>query len=228
MKSNRVEEAAALATRIGKAIARVDKKYLSGANSCNNTKELWKRVNQLTKKSPGLQPAANITAADLNSHYASISTDPEYQEPQLRNTVYQDTQLLTEQSTFYTLDHLKCTAEGWDQVPAWFLRLLAPIYAQPLAHLINRSVSLAHVPTQWKTALITPIPKVPAPTSSSDYRPLSVVPILSRIVERAIVRANIYPEFCRSPMSVELTDQFAFRPTGSTTVAIITILFYIT
>jgi len=66
---------------------------------------------------------------------------------------------------FHLLDHLKCTADGIDQIPAGFLSYLQ--LSTPLDDLINRSVSLAYmyVPDHWKTAisLINPIPKVPKP-----------------------------------------------------------------
>jgi len=40
----------------------------------------------------------------------------------------------------------------------------------------------------WRTAIITPIPKVSQPTNCGDYRPISVTPIMSRIVEKIVVR----------------------------------------
>jgi len=49
------------------------------------------------------------------------------------------------------------------------------------------------VPSQWRTAVITPIPKVPKPTQAADYRPISITPVLSRSLEKYIVRKFIYP-----------------------------------
>ena len=51
----------------------------------------------------------------------------------------------------------------------------------------------------------------------SDFRPISVTPLLSRIVERLIV--NILPTL---PVE-QLADQFAYRPTCSTTAALVTL-----
>ena len=80
------------------------------------------------------------------------------------------------------------------------------------------------MPSQWRTAVITPIPKVGKPTQAADYRPISITLILSRSLEKYIVRTFIYralqlpyPELC-------FDDQFAFRPTGSTTAAVIALL----
>jgi len=47
-------------------------------------------------------------------------------------------------------------------------------------------------------------------------------------MERIVVRSYIYPAFNSFPPSIHLSDQFAFRPTGSTTLAVITLLRIIT
>jgi len=59
------------------------------------------------------------------------------------------------------------------------------------------SLDGAFVPTQWKTAVIRPKAKVTAPKTPADYRHISVLPILSRVVERFIhvVQRFIYPSF---------------------------------
>ena len=62
-----------------------------------------------------------------------------------------------------------------------------------------------------------------------DFRPISVTPILSRIIERLVVRQFLYPAFLSScPESLIFSDQFAFRPTGSTTSALVWFLHTIT
>src|SRR6218665_3514718 len=66
------------------------------------------------------------------------------------------------------------------------------------------------------------------PNITADYRPISIVPILSRVVERVVVRTYMYPEFCKPPLAEELCDQYAFRPTGSITAAVIALLHHTT
>jgi len=75
-------------------------------------------------------------------------------------------------------------ATGLDGIPAWFLRLGAPIFAAPLAKLFNQTIMEGTVPQQWKTAAITPIPKVPRPTKPSEFRPpdLDRHPMLSQLL----------------------------------------------
>jgi len=90
-----------------------------------------------------------------------------------------------------------------------------------MAQLFNQSIAEGVVPTQWKTAFITPVPKVPKPSLTSNYRPISITPILSLILERCIVRRYIYPALYLPPPGLCFDDQFAFRPSGSTSVTII-------
>ena len=129
---------------------------------------------------------------------------------------------------FNVLDRLHHTAEGADGLPAWFLRLSAPSFSGILAHLVNKSLDCSVVPLQWKTAMIRPKAKVAVPRSPADYRPISVLPVLSRVVGRFIVRNYLYPSFEELTPPLSLSHQFAFRPSGSTTAAVIAVQHNIT
>jgi len=171
---------------------------------------------------------SDLTADQLNDHYATVSEDKDYVAPRYKSTAYQGQQFITDVRIFQILDNLRHTAEGADGLPAWYLRLTAPAYSEVLAGLINQSTSISLVPQQWKMAIIHPVPKVSSPSSPSDYRPISVTPILSRMVERELVRRYLYPAFEEQPMQTLLEDQFAFRPTGSTTSALVYLLHQVT
>jgi hypothetical protein len=185
-------------------------------------------VNEITKKPTPTQSDCCLSADDLNTHYEKMSTDSNYEAPLHKQTAATDQSFTNEISIFNILDRLHHTADGADALPAWFLRLTAPVYCGVLANLINRSLASLHVPTQWKTAIIHPVAKVNCPSSPADFRPISVTPVLSRVVEREIVHRYIYPTFVQLPMSKKLEDQYAFRPTGSTTAALIAILQHVT
>jgi hypothetical protein len=76
----------------------------------------------------------------------------------------------------------------------------------------------------WRTAVVTPISKIPRASNITDFRPISVTLILSRMIEKIIVKEFIRP----SLTSDILDDQFAYKPTGSTTAALVTILHHVT
>ena len=100
--------------------------------------------------------------------------------------------------------------------------------AAPIACLMNLSLSTHVIPDQWKAACILPIPKTAVPLAPSDYRPISITPILSRITERTIVHDYIYPSLQSPPAGLTFSDQFAFQPSASTTAALIHLLHTIT
>jgi Reverse transcriptase (RNA-dependent DNA polymerase) len=187
-------------------------------------------IRRLTGKSQtGSAAVPGITANILNQHYASVSTDSVYQAPLRKRTAAAFfKEVITEFQVFIDLDHLNSTATGLDLLPAWFLRLGAPIFAKPFARLFNISLYVSFVPHQWKQARIHPVPKVSAPTQPADYRPISITPIITRVMERMVVIQYIYPFLSDPPPALTFTNQFAFRPTGSTTSAIISLLNHVT
>jgi len=73
-----------------------------------------------------------------------------------------------------------------------------------------------------------PIPKTQTPKQQSDFRPISITPVLTRIMEKTVVRHFLYPTFLAPPPTLTFSDQFAFRPTGSPVAAIIFLLNTIT
>ena len=131
--------------------------------------------------------------------------------------------LSTPDSAIY-LTQLRPTATGVDSLPAWLLRIGAPVLCKckPLTYLTFHSLTLSTsiVPTQWKLTSICPVRKVNQPTAHSHFRPISITPVLTRMMERMITRDFVYPAFLTPPPFLRFSDQFAFRPTGFTTAAL--------
>jgi len=216
-------------------------KLCDGAQKCRarqnkingrvDPKIMWDAVRMMTGRKQKAPLVEGMTADSLNQHYVQISTDSSYQEPSYKHTAGQqrdDCQYMTEWRMFKTLDSLHHTSTGMDQLPAWFLHLGAPVFCRPLATLFNLSVSTSVVPRQWKAAVIRPIPKIAAAQSPADFRPISITSVLSRIMEKSIVRSFLYAAFRQPIMESAIADQYAFRPTGSTTAALISLLHRVT
>ena len=226
MRAGRTEEADAIACRVRTIITRSSSKWLRKVDTRKSAKDAWTKVREVTKgraKQDG-DHVDGLTAQIFNDHYATISTDADYRAPRLKQTAPNDLCYITEMDVFRMLDTLRPTATGLDRIPAWFLRLGAPVFAAPLARLFHQSLATGVVPRQWKTAAITPIPKIAAPASPSDFRPISITPVLSRSLERFVVREYFYPALLQPCPSLDISDQFAFRPSGSTTAAIVAML----
>jgi hypothetical protein len=226
MRAGSLEKAAACTDQVSRLIAKTNSKKLARLSGKTAPKILWNEVNDSLNRGNSIVNSGNsaLTASTLNSHYAAVSADSLYSEPTLKSTCSAVCEQFNELSVLWLLEHIKDTAAGPDGLPAWFLRLAAPAIAQPLAWLYNQSLAQGVVPTQWKSAIITPVPKIQQPLVPADFRPISVTPILSRCLERFIVKNYFYPVFSSLDHASKFNDQFAFRPTGSTTAALTTIL----
>lgn len=68
-----------------------------------------------------------------------------------------------------------------------FLKSNADHLIKPLTHLVNLSINQCTVPSQWKVAMVTPIFKSGAKTDMANYRPISILPIISKVAEKWMV-----------------------------------------
>ena len=79
-------------------------------------------------------------------------------------------------------------SSGYDNIPVRFIKPVSDHLISPLVHIINNSIDKKFFPNSWKIARVWPIPRVDQPTSVKDFRPISVLPILSKVYERVILQ----------------------------------------
>ena len=77
-------------------------------------------------------------------------------------------------------------ATGSDGLSVKILRLALPFIVTILCDIINRAISQGCFSTQWKEAVITLFHKGDDKENRYNYRPISALPILSKILERHI------------------------------------------
>ena len=80
-------------------------------------------------------------------------------------------------------------APGPDGIQPRLLSELAEELSEPLAIIFNASLSCGVVPVAWKKADITPIFKKGAKSDPSNYRPVSLTCVASKILEKFVRRA---------------------------------------
>ena len=86
-------------------------------------------------------------------------------------------------------------------------------YAGPISVLINQSMVSGKFPATWKKADICPVQKKPDDMSLSNFRPIPVLPILSKLLERVV-----YDQLYAHLIDIDLfsNKQAGFRPNHST------------
>ena len=93
------------------------------------------------------------------------------------------------------------------------LRATADAISPAITSIFNKSLSQRRVPDNWKTSNVTPISKSGDRSSPSNYRPISLLPLISKILEK-IVHSRI-SHFLYSNQLLS-NCQFGFRPRSST------------
>ena len=77
-------------------------------------------------------------------------------------------------------------AAGLDRIPARLLKDAEAELAPSITYLVNKSISDGIVPDLWKVARVTPLYKSDDKLQVENYRPISVLPVLSKVVERVV------------------------------------------
>jgi len=83
-----------------------------------------------------------------------------------------------------SLDTSKAT--GLDGLNAKFLKMSYSVISKPLEQVINTSIVNGHFPHVFKQAKVTPIFKKGSTSDKNNYRPISILPILSKIYEKHV------------------------------------------
>ena len=127
--------------------------------------------------------------------------------------------LLTIKQTIAIIDKI-CSnkASGYDGLSVCVLKKIAPLFANPLCRLLNLSISTNSFPNHWKIAKVTPLHKGGARNDVNNYRPISVLPILSKILEKHVA-SSLSVFLHNNNLLYEL--QSAFRSGHSTETALI-------
>ncbi|BHF72241.1 hypothetical protein SprV_0401530500 [Sparganum proliferum] len=92
-----------------------------------------------------------------------------------------------EESILEELKSLKeCKSPGPNEIPAKLLFELARQLAKPLSFLCQKSFDAGILPTDWKTAHITPLYKSGSRALATNYRPVSLTSICCKVMEKTI------------------------------------------
>ena len=187
-------------------------KDLNSSNSVTKLKGLryikrtWKTVNKLLNKRskttevPYLEENGEIitdpqnTADMLNTYFSTIgeklsstftANDNSLLLPQV-NSQFRF-KLITEISVRKAIKALKPKRSfGPDKVSSFFIKIAAPVIATSLANTYNTSICSGFFLKDWKIAKVSPIFKSGSKSKMGNYRPISVLPTLTRIFERLV------------------------------------------
>ena len=176
-------------------------------NNPQNTNCIWKAISLCIPKrsvSPwSYSKEDKIVVDTFNKSFASVgkSTNSKIESLaeennfDLNNSIFTPRSFPTsEQFTFHSVECKQVEdiinampsnkAPGIDKVPTRVIKDCLPIILPFVTSIIDASLSSSTFPGIWKTAEITPIPKQGNHELPNNNRPISLLPVLSKVCER--------------------------------------------
>ena len=221
------------------AMLRLSKAKFFQKFKSQSSKEFWKIIKLFNKQEssiPTLRSVDGVEVTDaqdkatlLNSFFYTCfnnSSPPlTNQSPHLVSSECPLDLLCTEDEVYdliVQLDPSKST--GPDGISARMLRGTVDVIVPSLTKLFNLSLSSGIFPEAWKLARIVPVPKAGDLSRPSNYRPISILSVVSKLLERHVhhlllQHLNAYP--CYSISS----RQWGFLPGRSTASALLSVTY---
>ncbi|KAL0839927.1 hypothetical protein ABMA28_016543 [Loxostege sticticalis] len=163
----------------------------------NNPKKLWKNLKGTVvpdKRKPSDLPQSLSDPDAMNTHFLDVPGANNITISQL--TYYEfhkhygasgfRLHTVSSELVHKTLLSLKSNAEGCDGLSLDMLKLTLPYSLDAITTIINRSIVDSVFPEDWKVAVVKPLPKTSHPESVGELRPISILPCLSKVLERIV------------------------------------------
>ena len=205
----------------------------------SNPSALWKTLNDITSRkqsspiscieSDGVTYCDNPSIAKiLNVHFSTIGTklamklksfitlpSPPVRSTDLPKFAFKP---ITEEFVHGQLKQLRTNkAIGLDNISARLLKDSASVTSKSLTKLFNQSLVTYTFPSLWKFGKVSALFKKGDRFDPSNYRPITVLPTLSKILEKA-VHNQLYPFL--NDNKIITSKQFGFRPKLSAKTAL--------
>ena len=82
----------------------------------------------------------------------------------------------------------KKKSSGKDGLSQECLLLGKEVLVAPITRLINSSIAAGKFPEDWKEAVVTPLLKKGAKDDKTNYRPVSCLPAVSKVLEKVVCK----------------------------------------
>ena len=90
------------------------------------------------------------------------------------------------------IDEIDCNKSSSSDIPAKIIKIAKEEIAEPIRNCINSSISTGIFPDKLKIADIVPVFKKEGQTGKTNYRPISRLPLISKIFEKFLYQQIDY------------------------------------
>ena len=207
--------------------------------STGNPKKTWKVINEVLKRksknktcdefiiNDDITSDPSIIVDRFNEYFSTIGTElanklplPEvdfrsFLGPRNENNFRFDN--ITTDDVVRIVRDMKDCSSGCDEIPMKVLRGVLVAVITPLTHICNISLKSGVMPDPLKISRITPIHKSNKRNEINNYRPISILSVISKIIEKIV--CNQLTHFFNS-CSIFNNYQYGFRVGRSTESAL--------
>lgn len=208
--------------------------------NAGNSRATWAIINEIITNSDNNQPEIILeinnqiaddpksVADEFNQYFASVGSkiQPNFIPSPLENVVSLDERFekfdeVTEPEVAQVIQKLKNTSAGYDKIKPNFLKANISFFTTVLTILVNQIFQTCVYPTSLKVSKVKPIHKDGPMTSVSNYRPISIPSILSKVVE-TLMKIQLTKFSIEHNLISEL--QFGFLENSSTESAVVALM----
>ncbi len=217
---------------------RKERRRVVGVTLNKSSKEFWATTNKLMGRNirsnlelldnGRLITEPNSLAESFSNFFSEkierLSAQSNYTPEHVAGRVSDEFLTYTREEIGLAIDGLKRSrAQGFDEIPGLVLKDLKDLLLEPLSWLFNSISEYMDVPKPWKISRVVPILKKGNPKIISNYRPVSNVSSLSKVLERCILFKLMHT----GPEKLFGEHQHGFTPHRSTNTAALTLQEYV-
>ena len=206
----------------------------------DNLKKSWRILKQVINKKKDTSSCSkflvnqetttdkNKIAKGFNQYFINIGPTLANKIPQDNKcpTTYMDNRVLesmviapvVEEEVRSIIKSLNDSSAGWDAISSRVVKATYSCFLTPLTHVVNISLLNGVFPSELKIARVIPLFKSGEPRNFSNYRPVSVLPLFSKILER-LMYTRLLSFITKN--NILYVFQFGFRKFHSPNLALI-------
>ncbi len=200
---------------------KIMKSAMHKLNDKSNVPQLIKLNNEVLSNDKDISTAfcnffTNVGPAYANKIPKSNKKPEQYMKIRAKNSLF--LQPTDPEEIDNIISNLKPkTSSGHDNINAKFLKYLKNELKVPISLLANKSLTDGIYPETYKLAEVVPIHKNKSKEDINNYRPISLLPTVSKILEK-LLHKRVYKFLIKN--KILYNSQYGFRPNHSTDNAI--------
>ena len=235
---NKMPEYKSQRNRVTQQVRDAKKEYFNSLlQHEKDTKHIWRAINIITNKKSNRQNIIPLAPDTLNSYFLSNPSNlanskyGEYNDDFCIPTFLKEfcVSKLGKSTSFkipllavYEVGKLVSDLKnkktmGPDSLTAYLLKLALPFIVEPLTYIYNMCIEQSTFPSLLKSAKVIPLPKSKNLNDPGNYRPISILSVLSKPLERHV---HCHLLSFLETHSLVVPSQSGFRPMHSCQTAL--------